>query len=210
MNTFQAIVLAIIEGVTEFLPISSTGHMAIASAFFKIKLVWLSDLRFVPYDKRSLVVPVAISISAPQYLLDVQSLPSLPFGIPISSDVQFQYQWQKVTRFNSSHHTPFFSFENNTHQPKGTSSKEVKIRALESKIICSFLQFFPPADLDSRQLLFARLRKIGIPLPSAATWRMHLKIWLNGCPFRSNFDREALTSLSVLWDHHMFCTCALR
>ena len=39
----------------------------------------------------------------------------------------------------------FFSFENNTHQPKGTSSKEVKIRALESKIICSFLQFSPRA-----------------------------------------------------------------
>ena len=37
MNTFQAIVLAIIEGITEFLPISSTGHMAIASAFFKIE-----------------------------------------------------------------------------------------------------------------------------------------------------------------------------
>jgi undecaprenyl-diphosphatase len=37
MNTFQAIILAIIEGITEFLPISSTGHMAIASAFFKIE-----------------------------------------------------------------------------------------------------------------------------------------------------------------------------
>jgi undecaprenyl-diphosphatase len=37
MNTFQAIVLAVIEGITEFLPISSTGHMAIASAFFKIE-----------------------------------------------------------------------------------------------------------------------------------------------------------------------------
>ena len=37
MNTFQAIILAIIEGITEFLPISSTGHMAIASAFFNIE-----------------------------------------------------------------------------------------------------------------------------------------------------------------------------
>lgn len=37
MDIFHAIVLAIIEGITEFLPISSTGHMAIASAFFKIE-----------------------------------------------------------------------------------------------------------------------------------------------------------------------------
>ena len=36
MNTFQAVVLAIIEGITEFLPVSSTGHMIIASSFFGI------------------------------------------------------------------------------------------------------------------------------------------------------------------------------
>jgi undecaprenyl-diphosphatase len=36
MNTLQAIVLAVIEGITEFLPVSSTGHMIIASSFFGI------------------------------------------------------------------------------------------------------------------------------------------------------------------------------
>lgn len=36
MNTFQAIVLAIIEGLTEFLPVSSTGHMIIASSVMGI------------------------------------------------------------------------------------------------------------------------------------------------------------------------------
>lgn len=36
MDTLQAIVLAIIEGITEFLPVSSTGHMIIASSFFGI------------------------------------------------------------------------------------------------------------------------------------------------------------------------------
>jgi undecaprenyl-diphosphatase len=37
MNTIQAIILAIIEGITEFLPISSTGHMIIVSSFFGIE-----------------------------------------------------------------------------------------------------------------------------------------------------------------------------
>jgi undecaprenyl-diphosphatase len=36
MSYLQAILLAIIEGLTEFLPISSTGHMVIASSFMGI------------------------------------------------------------------------------------------------------------------------------------------------------------------------------
>lgn len=36
MGILEAVVLAIIEGITEFLPISSTGHMIIASAFMGI------------------------------------------------------------------------------------------------------------------------------------------------------------------------------
>jgi undecaprenyl-diphosphatase len=36
MNLVQTIVLAIIEGITEFLPVSSTGHMIIASSFMGI------------------------------------------------------------------------------------------------------------------------------------------------------------------------------
>jgi undecaprenyl-diphosphatase len=36
MNYIQAIIIAVIEGITEFLPISSTGHMAITSAFMGI------------------------------------------------------------------------------------------------------------------------------------------------------------------------------
>jgi len=36
MNLFEAVILAIVEGVTEFLPISSTGHMVITSSLLGI------------------------------------------------------------------------------------------------------------------------------------------------------------------------------
>ena len=36
MNIIHVIILAIIEGLTEFLPVSSTGHMVIASSLMGI------------------------------------------------------------------------------------------------------------------------------------------------------------------------------
>lgn len=37
MNTFQSIIIAIVEGLTEFLPVSSTGHMIIAQKLLGVK-----------------------------------------------------------------------------------------------------------------------------------------------------------------------------
>ena len=37
MNILQSIILAIIEGITEFLPVSSTGHLILGSTYFGIE-----------------------------------------------------------------------------------------------------------------------------------------------------------------------------
>ncbi len=37
MDIFQAVIIAIIEGLTEYLPVSSTGHMIFASSYFGIQ-----------------------------------------------------------------------------------------------------------------------------------------------------------------------------
>jgi len=44
MNTFQSIIIAIIEGITEFLPISSTAHMKFANPFLGIESSPFVDL----------------------------------------------------------------------------------------------------------------------------------------------------------------------
>ena len=38
MSYLQALIIAIVEGLTEFLPISSTGHMMITTAVLGIKI----------------------------------------------------------------------------------------------------------------------------------------------------------------------------
>ena len=44
MNTLQTILIAIIEGITEFLPISSTAHMKFANPFLGISDSPIVDL----------------------------------------------------------------------------------------------------------------------------------------------------------------------
>jgi undecaprenyl-diphosphatase len=60
MNTFQSIVISIIEGLTEFLPISSTAHMKIANPILGIQNTPFTDMFEVVIQLASILSVVTV------------------------------------------------------------------------------------------------------------------------------------------------------
>lgn len=60
MNLFEAIVIAIVEGLTEYLPISSTGHMIIASSLLGIEKDEFTKLYEVAIQLGAILAVVAL------------------------------------------------------------------------------------------------------------------------------------------------------
>jgi undecaprenyl-diphosphatase len=90
MDVFQAIVLAIIEGITEFLPISSTGHMIIASSMFGIAQEDFTKLFTVVIQLGTILSVVVLYFKRFfqsldfYYKLIVAFLPAVIFGLLLS------------------------------------------------------------------------------------------------------------------------------
>ena len=60
MNLIDAIILAIIEGLTEYLPVSSTGHLIIASSFMKIETEPFTKLFTIVIQLGAILAVVAL------------------------------------------------------------------------------------------------------------------------------------------------------
>ncbi len=93
MDTLQAIILAIIEGITEFLPVSSTGHMIIASSFFGIAQDDFTKLFTIVIQLGAILSVVALYFkrffqSIDFYLkLIVAFIPAVVFGLLFSKKI---------------------------------------------------------------------------------------------------------------------------
>ena len=81
MTYLEAFILAIIEGITEFLPISSTGHMIIASSFMGISH---EELTFIPdLDEVKRVLEFSIAD-----FLDEKSITKVKMSTSYATDIE--------------------------------------------------------------------------------------------------------------------------
>jgi undecaprenyl-diphosphatase len=93
MDYLQAIILAIIEGITEFLPISSTGHMIIASSFFGIAQEEFTKLFTVVIQLGAILSVVVLYFKRFFQTLDfyfkllVAFIPAVVFGLLFSKKI---------------------------------------------------------------------------------------------------------------------------
>lgn len=78
MNTLETIIIAIVEGLTEFLPVSSTGHMIIAQS--------LLGVESTPFVKAFTVIIQfgailsVICLYWKKFFIQRQSAPASPIG----------------------------------------------------------------------------------------------------------------------------------
>ena len=93
MNLFQAIILAVIEGLTEFLPVSSTGHMIIGSSLMGIQSNEFVKLFTVAIQLGAILSVIVLSFkhffqSVGFYIkLLVAFLPAVFFGLLLSDKI---------------------------------------------------------------------------------------------------------------------------
>ena len=106
MDILEAIILAIIEGITEYLPVSSTGHMIIVSSFFGIAQEDFTKLFTIVIQLGTIISVVVLYFKRFFQTIDfyfkllIAFIPAVVFGLLLSDVIDSLLESPLVVAFS--------------------------------------------------------------------------------------------------------------
>lgn len=139
MNTLQAIVLGIIQGLTEFLPISSSGHLVVAEHFFGIQkttlffevLIHVATLIAVLIYFRKEILRLRLR---DYFLLGIGTIPAVIFTLVFKKFIEqaFTSIWEVVIEYSITGVLLLYAHQKLKKMPP-TEKKEVDLKKITPK-----------------------------------------------------------------------------
>lgn len=211
MSYFDAIVLAIIEGLTEFLPVSSTGHMIIASSLLGIE----SD----PFTK---TFTIAIQLGAIvsvlvlywkrffqsfnfYFKLLVAFIPAMIFGFLFNDQIDALLENVVVVAISLITGGILFLFIDKLFNQESKSTESVTYRSAFIIGIFQVIAMIPGVSRSAATIIGGLTQKLNkktaaefsfflaVPTMLAATGYKLLKFYQNG----NTFGQEQITTLMI-------------
>ncbi|MDQ5972157.1 MAG: undecaprenyl-diphosphatase [Patescibacteria group bacterium] len=114
MTILQAIILGLIQGFTEFVPVSSSGHLVLAHHFFGVTQTGLSfDVALhvgtlmallLYFNKELVIIAKSLFVKTPQtrlaWLLVVATIPAVIVGVLLESSAESAFRSPKLVAIN--------------------------------------------------------------------------------------------------------------
>jgi len=211
MSYFDAIILAIVEGLTEFLPVSSTGHMIIASSLLGIE----SD----PFTK---TFTVAIQLGAIvsvlvlywkrffqsfnfYFKLLVAFIPAMVFGLLFNDQIDALLENVIVVAISLIAGGILFLFIDKLFNQESQSTESVSYSSAFIIGMFQVIAMIPGVSRSAATIIGGLTQKLNkktaaefsfflaVPTMLAATGYKLLKFYLNG----NTFGQEQITTLMV-------------
>lgn len=211
MSYFDAIVLAIVEGLTEFLPVSSTGHMIIASSLLGIEEAAFTKTFTVAIQLGAIVSVVVLywkrffQTWTFYFKLFVAFIPAMIFGLLFSDQIDALLENVVVVAISLIIGGFILLFIDNWIKSKENSSDIVTYRSAFAIGMFQVIAMIPGVSRSAATIIGGLTQKLNkksaaefsfflaVPTMFAATGYKLLKFYLDG----NTFCQEQISTLIV-------------